>query len=201
MIYLRLLVLLCLSGFTALLASSCRPYLPYFKAYSNAYINKEFPYELFAGQDYQESRCRFVISYDGVGSESPAQITWRLWRGFLKPYGIYNLRTVSNFTKAQTLIMAKLIRKSRAKDYKPLWIPFQAYNGGWLVLKEIKRAGGITYQPYVKRFCKRRTIHFRNGTSKSACDINYEYPHLIDKWTKKFYRKEDYPKEWNLWGY
>jgi len=182
--------------------ASCRPYIPYLKTYSEKYLGEDFPYWYFIGQDYQESNCRFVISYDGVGSESPAQITWKIWKRYLKSYGIKNLRTIDSFTKAQVLIMKRLIHKANKKGYKQLWIPFQAYNGGWLVLKETKRTPlnkGILMQHDVKSYCRRKTITFKNGSTRKACDINYNYPIEIATWVAKYY--SDFIKEtsWHMW--
>lgn len=178
--------------------NSCRNYASYLESYSSKIIAEDFPYWYLMGQDYQESNCRFIISNDGIGSESPAQITWRWWKNYLKPYGVYNVRTIPNFTKAQVLIMNKLIKKAQSKGYKPLWVSFQAYNGGWLVLKEIKRAG-TTKHNLVKYSCRRRVVHFGNGQSKSACDINYEYPVLIEKHTNRFYKDLIRKTNWSMW--
>ena len=185
----RLVIALLLTT-TLAYTASCRPFTPYLKKYSELYLGKDFPYWYFIGQDYQESRCRFVISYDGIGSESPAQITWRWWSRYLRPYGIKNLRTIDNFTKAQVLIMRRLVRKAKSKGYKQLWVPFQAYNGGWLVLKEIARTPrikGVLMQNAVKKRCRRKTITFNNGTTRKACDINYHYPIEIEVWSTRYY--------------
>jgi len=169
--------------------ASCRPYIPYLKLYSEQIISKDFPYWYLIGQDYQESNCRFVRSRDGVGSESPAQITWKVWGKTLKRYGIRNLKTTRNFTKSQVLIMNILIDKARNKGYNKLWVPFQAYNGGWLVLKELSRTPTrLRYMQYeVSKRCRRKIIHFKNGQSISACKINYEYPIKISEHTARYY--------------
>jgi len=194
-------IVLVLLSSVVVYGASCRPYIPYLKLYSEKIIAKDFPYWYLVGQDYQESNCRFVISYDGVGSESPAQITWRVWGRTLKRYGIRNLKTTKNFTKAQVLIMNILIKKTRKKGYNKLWVPFQAYNGGWLVLKEIKRTPShLRYMQHeVKKRCRRRIIHFRNGQSKPACDINYEYFIQISEHTARYYSKLIKKTPWLSW--
>ncbi len=180
-------------------ASSCHPYIPYYKKYSAVYIGESFPYQLFAGQAYTESHCRFVISYDGVGSESPAQITYRWWRGYLKSYGVYNVRTIPNFTKAQVLIMRSLIDKAQAKGYDQLAVAFQAYNGGWLVLKELDRCDTKDVKE-ARECCRRKIIYFKNGTSRAACDINYNYPNEIEEATNRFYGGfDDATTTWRMW--
>lgn len=188
-------LLLLISFIVVINAASCKPYAAYIEKYSKAYIAKDFPYWYLLGQDYTESNCKFIISKDGVGSESPAQITWNVWKHYLKPYGIHNLRSIDSFTKAQVLIMRRIIKHSK---YNELWISFQAYNGGWLVKKEIKRAG-TTIQPIVKQYCRRKNIRFKNGTVRNACDINYEYPHKIEDYTYKFYKSLIKETTWSMW--
>lgn len=185
---------------TQAIADSCRPYAPYLKKYSAELIAHDFPYVYLVAQVHKESNCRFVISYDGVGSESPAQITWKWWSGYLKAYGVYNLKTIPNFTKAQVLIMKRMIEKAYAAGNKKLWIPFQAYNGGWLVLKEIERSGGSLEQSTVKKYCRRKTIRFKNGQTRSACDINYEYPVKIEKFSISIYHDmKEKTTTWEMW--
>ena len=155
-------------------ANSCRPYVKSLKKYSIMY-NSPVPYYYLVAQDKVESNCRFVTSYDGVGSESPAQITWKIWGRFLKPYGIYNLKTIKNFTKAQVIIMKSLYKHSVRKGYTKGWLAFQEYNGGGLVYREAKRANSSIHSS-VRRVCHRRVIRFKNGSRRSACNINYNYP-------------------------
>ena len=176
----------------------CLQYKPYLKYYSQQVFKKDFPYWYLLGQDKQESNCRFIISYDGIGSESPAQITWRVWKRYLKPYGVYNLRTNSNFTKAQVLIMKNCKKQAYSSH---LWVSEQIYNGGSLVNKEITRARkalGIREVSHnqARRFCKRRIIHFKNGQSISACKINYDYSEKVFKYGQKY---KEYNTTYRYW--
>ena len=178
----------------------CLQYEPYLKYYSQQVFKKDFPYWFLVGQDKQESGCRFIISYDGVGSESPAQITWRVWRRYLKPYGIYNLRTNSNFTKAQVLIMKNCKKQAYSSH---LWVSVQIYNGGSLVNKEIERARKVlgireVSHNQARRFCRRRIIHFRNGQSISACSINYNYSEKVFKYGKE-YKEKGFNTSYKFW--
>jgi len=182
-------------------ADSCRPLVPYLKEYSHKYISDDFPYWYLIGQGYQESRCRNVISMDGVGSQGYAQITWRVWRHFLQARGINNLNSRSNITRAHVLIMKRLIAKASNKGYNKLWVAFQAYNGGWLVLKEISRTPKhLRYMQYeVSKRCRRKIIHFSNGQSISACKINYSYPIQIETFCAKFYSDLMENTTWVMW--
>ena len=176
----------------------CLQYKPYLKYYSQQVFKKDFPYWYLLGQDKQESNCRFIISYDGIGSESPAQITWRVWKRYLKPYGVYNLRTNSNFTKAQVLIMKNCKKQAYSSH---LWVAFSVYNSGHIVNKEITKARktlGIREVPYciAKNFCKRRMIHFNNGQVISACKIGYDYPKRVFKYGNKY---KEYNTTYKYW--
>jgi hypothetical protein len=179
--------------------ASCRYTAPYFRKYSNEYLGIKFPYQLFMSQGWHESNCRIkAISDDYVGSEGIGQITWRWWKNYLKPKGVPNLKTIDNQCKAQVLIMKKLIMESNNKTgCNKLWIPFQAYNGGWLVVKELRRACSCNHDE-AKKECRRKIIHFKNGSSRGACDINYKYSKDIYESAKKYYNYVE-TKDWRFW--
>jgi hypothetical protein len=143
-----------------------------------------FPYWFGVGQLKQESRCRNVISRDGVGSQGLAQITYRVWRKFLNSKGIADLRTTRHQLKAQAYIMQDAKKQAYSSH---LWVAYQIYNGGGLVNKEIKRARvkcGIREVPHdvARAFCKRKLVYFDNGQSINACDINYDYSEKVYKY-------------------
>lgn len=144
------------------------------------YFGVDYPYHYSLGQLQQESNCRNVISRDGVGSEGPAQITYRLWASALKKQGINEIRSTNNHTKAQAYINYAMHRDN---PHKRLWVTYQMYNGGYLVLKEIKKAGKVDWSA-AKAKCSRKIVHFKDGSSESACDINYDY-------SKRIYRYGD----------
>jgi hypothetical protein len=179
--------------------ASCRWTAPYFRKYSNEHLGISFPYQLFMAQGWHESKCSLrAISSDGAGSKGVGQITWRWWKHTLKKEGIPNLRTIDRQCEAQVVIMKKLIEQARAKTgYSRLWIAFQAYNGGWLVAKEVRRAGNGNHSS-ARLQCRRKIIHFRNGTSRSACDINYNYSEDIYHSATKWYAYNE-TKQWRFW--
>lgn len=147
----------------------------------------DYPYHYAVAQLHKESLCRNVLSRDGVGSEGYAQITYRVWEKRLKTFGINEVRTTSNNLRAQAIINKDVWDST---PHKKLWVSMQIYNGGYLVLKEIDRAGAVDWQA-ARDQCKRRIIRFNNGQERSACDINYEYSKLIFKYGEDYRRTED----------
>jgi hypothetical protein len=95
----------------------------------------DFPYQYGVGQLQQESECRNILSRDGVGSEGLPQITYRVWQKTLKLNGIESIIAIPDQLKAQAIIM-----KSVYQPKYGLWVTYQIYNGGRLVIKEIFRA-------------------------------------------------------------
>lgn len=142
------------------------------------YFGTDYPYHYSLGQTHQESNCRNVISKDGIGSEGPAQITYRWWKDALHKQGITEIRSTANHTKAQAYINYAMHKDN---PHKKLWITYQMYNGGGLVLKEIKKAGKVDWVA-AKAKCSRKVIKFSNGQTESACDINYHYSKAVAKY-------------------
>lgn len=142
-----------------------------------------YPYQYGVAQLVQESGCRNILSLDGVGSEGLPQITYRIWQKPLKDAGIGGIKSIGNQLKAQAIIMRSL--------YSPkygLWVTYQKYNGGGLVLKEINRAGVEDWQK-AKDKCRRGQSCFTYRgvkTCKSNCEINYDYSQKIFKYAKEY---------------
>lgn len=139
------------------------------------------------GQLQQESNCRNVISRDGVGSEGLPQITFRVWKASLAKQGIFDIKSIPNQLKAHAYINYVSYKQD---PYKHLWVTYQIYNGGTLVLKEIKRAGKVDWA-LAKKACSRKIIKFKDGSTESACDINYSYPKQIYKYGSTYKTIED----------
>ena len=181
-----LLVVLLSSGLYS--ASRCKNYIQRVKLAHFSTFGIDYPYWYGIGQLQQESRCRNVLSNDGIGSEGLPQITYKVWGKYLQKKGIPNILTVKNQLNAQAIIMADCKKTAYSSH---LWVAYQIYNGGPLVNKEIKRAR-LKYnirevpQFLAREFCKRRIIHFNNGQSIDACDINYEYSEKVYKYGLKY---------------
>lgn len=154
------------------------------------YFGTDFPYHYSVGQLQQESNCKNVISLDGVGSEGPAQVTYKVWKDALRKQGIGEVKTTKNNLRAQAYINYAAHKQNK---HKKLWVSYQIYNGGGLVLKEISRAGKVDWAA-AKKECRRKIVHFKGGYSESACDINYSYSKQLFKYGDTYRVFPDSPK-------
>ncbi|MDD5548639.1 MAG: hypothetical protein PHI79_03460 [Sulfurovaceae bacterium] len=157
----------------------CHNYIQNVRVAHYEQFGVDFPYQYGVAQLQQESNCRDVISLDGVGSQGLPQITYRLWQKTLSSKGVDNIKSIPNQLKAQAIIM-----KSLHNPKYGLWVTYQVYNGGGLVVKEINRAG-IESWDKAKKNCHRGKSCFRfkgQVQCRSNCDINYEYSKNIYKY-------------------
>ncbi len=164
--------------------SRCQSYVQDVRRAHWTQFGVDYPYQYGVGQLVQESGCRNVISYDGVGSEGLPQITYRLWQKPLKAKGVESVKAIPNQLKAQAIIM-----KSVYQPMYGLWVTYQVYNGGGLVLKEISRAGSEDWVR-AKANCKRGQSCFTYPSGKkecvSNCEINYDYSVQVYKYGEKY---------------
>lgn len=192
-----LLCTLCLLWLTPTEANAldrCKSLAHRVKISHQQYFGVDFPYHYSVGQLQQESNCKDVISRDGVGSEGPGQITYRLWADALKKQGIAEVKTTRNNLRAQAYINYAAHKQN---PHKKLWVTYQIYNGGGLVIKEISRAGKLDWA-LAKAACRRKIVHFKGGYSESACDINYDYSKRIFKYGVTYKVLED-PRIYTFW--
>jgi len=162
----------------------CQSYVQEVRKAHFSQFGIDYPYQYGVGQLVQESGCRNIISYDGVGSEGLPQITYRLWQKSLKAKGVESIKAIPNQLKAQAIIM-----KSVYQPKYGLWVTYQVYNGGGLVLKEINRAGAEDWEK-AKANCKRGQSCFTYPSGKkecvSNCEINYDYSNQVYKYGEKY---------------
>lgn len=149
------------------------------------YFGIDYPWWYGVAQLQKESNCRNVLSKDGVGSEGPAQITYRIWKNPLTKEGIPEVRTRKNHLRAQAFINYDCWKQAERAGYPALWVAMQIYNGGGLVLKELNRSGDFSWQA-ARDACRRKNITFSNGQVRNACDINYEYSKILFKYADKY---------------
>lgn len=143
----------------------------------------EYPWWYGVAQLEEESACRSgVTSNDGVGSQGLSQVTWSFWGKHLKKAGINDLSTTKNQIRAQAYVM----RDAHRHRFYELWVSYQIYNGGRLVLKEIARSGGAPDWAKAKAVARRRDVHFSNGQVINAADINYRYSKRIFKHGQRY---------------
>lgn len=172
----------------------CQNYKQEVRRYHYEVFGVDFPWWYAVGQLQQESGCRNVISNDGVGSQGLPQITWSVWKKHLEKQGIHNLKSTASQLRAQAVINKNTWDQSPVDK---LWVSYQIYNGGRLVLKEISRAGSDEWQEARKQ-CHRKIISFSNGMRIDACDINYDYSQKIFKYGNQ-YRTEEDSKQFKYW--
>lgn len=171
--YLLLLLILWVGDAQA--SDRCQSYSQEVRKAHSFYFGIDYPWHYSVAQLQQESNCRNVTSRDGIGSQGLPQITYRWWKKPLAKAGIPDIISVSNQLRAQAFINFDASGQNR---WKYLWINYQIYNGGRLVLKEIDRAGHPCWDS-ARTFCERRVITFSSGQKIDACDINYDYSKKI----------------------
>lgn len=185
---LRLYFILLFLSHTLLAVDRCQSLVHDVRKAHYRVFGLDYPYWYGVGQLKQESRCRDVISRDGVGSQGVAQITYRIWKKYLLKHSVDDLMSINNQLTAQALIMKNCKKQAYSSH---LWVAYQVYNGGALVNKEITRARvelGIREISHemARLYCKRRTITFLNGTQINACDINYDYSKKVFKYGNNY---------------
>lgn len=165
----------------------CLKYSRDVQRYHAQYFGVDFPAGYSVAQLHAESLCReSILSGDGIGSEGPAQITFRLWRERLEAEGIAEIHSIPNHLRAQAYINRDAYDRAACPR---LWVMYQIYNGGTLVNREIARAGSCRWQDALQH-CERHAINVGKGQRRSACDINYEYSQRIHG-LGKLYRADD----------
>lgn len=175
------------------LLDRCSTYSSDVRMYHWKELGINYPWEYAVAQLAQESACRNRISLDGVGSEGLPQITFKVWRDKLSGVGIDDLKTVSNQLRAQAVINWEMWRSVSGANAPKLWIAFQDYNGGPLVLKEIKRAGSLEHSAW-RLACNRKDVKVSPTQTRNACDINAEYSVNISAMARKYWGVKDSPQ-------
>ncbi|MDD5406025.1 MAG: hypothetical protein PHE73_03665 [Sulfurovaceae bacterium] len=182
--WLYLFVILSAVSLNAGTVGRCQSYVQDVRKAHWEQFGVDYPYQYGVAQLQQESNCRNVLSLDGVGSEGLPQITYRLWQKPLASHGVKSIRAIPDQLKAQAIIMRSV--------YQPkygLWVTYQVYNGGGLVLKEIGRAGGEDWGK-AKAQCRRgqSCFTYKNGKREcvSNCVINYDYSKKIDRYAQNY---------------
>lgn len=168
----------------------CRQYAGEVRRAHFGQFGVDYPWWYGVGQLQQESGCRNVISLDGIGSQGVSQVTWSFWGKYLERAGIDNLATPANQIRAQAFINRDAWNQARPKR---LWIGFQIYNGGRLVLKEIE-AAGVAEWSAARAKCRRKVVVFKSGQRLDACEINYDYSQKLATYGEQYRIGPDAPK-------
>jgi len=163
------------------------------KLATQRFFGSDFPYWYNIGVAHTETRCRFIISKDGYGSVGYFQLTPKFLDPVLRPYfPKYTENTLDHFYAFAYYL--------RSLYYTPLWIMYQRYNGGDLVLKECKKAKSLQWED-CKAQCRRKFVCvYYTGMSceqyRSACDINYAYSQHVYKYGQYYKTDKDRQGFW-----
>lgn len=171
-------------------AGRCRQYAEEVRQEHFRQFGVDYPWHYALGQLQQESGCRNVVSLDGIGSAGVSQVTWSFWGPHLVKAGIPDLATSRHQIRAQALINRDAWDQAHPKR---LWIGFQIYNGGRLVLKEIA-AAGVADWAAARAKCRRRVVVFKSGQRLDACEINYDYSQKLAAYGAQYRIGPDAPK-------
>jgi len=157
------------------------------------YFASDFPYWYNIGLAHTETKCRFVISKDGYGSVGYFQLTPKFLDPTLRPY-------FPKYTENHLDHFYAFAYYLRSLYKEPLWIMYQRYNGGDLVLRECSRANSMRWED-CKAQCKRKDVcvWFDGLTCKqyrNACDINYSYSKKVYQNGQYYRTGEDKLKFW-----
>jgi hypothetical protein len=163
------------------------------KLATQRFFGSDFPYWYNIGLAHTETHCRFIISKDGYGSVGYFQLTPKFLDPMLRPY-------FPKYTENHMHHFYAFAYYLRSLYYNPLWIMYQRYNGGDLVLKECKRANSVQWGD-CKAHCRRKNVcvWFDGLTCKqyrSACDINYSYSQHVYKYGQYYKTGEDKQSFW-----
>jgi hypothetical protein len=147
------------------------------------------------GQAQEESRCRAdVTSFDG--GEGLFQFT-----GTTKSWTRKQMGEELNFYNPQDAIKAGawyMYRLHKQNWDGALWLDYQAFNGGWTLLKKEKVRAGITDHDLMFIACQRKVITLKSGSLLDFCVVNYSYSEKIYKNANKYRLMGD--GKWQYWS-
>ena len=155
-------------------------------------IDKDYPYWYSVGQAKAESNCKWIVSKDGHGSVGYFQLTPKFLDQIIRPvFPKYTELHPHHFYGAAYFM--KTLHKNNPS--KKLWVTFQMFNGGYLVIRECKRADSWNWED-CKSECRRRNVCvlMKGGECvqyRSACDINYKYSKNIYSYGSSYRVGED----------
>ncbi|MEM4958620.1 MAG: hypothetical protein QXX12_01950 [Nanopusillaceae archaeon] len=160
------------------------------RKYTFKILEKGFPYHYTIGLFQTETNCRWLISRDGVGSIGYAQITPSMWDRYLLPYAPnYKVKDHPDHIIATKILLKHYMQRNTCNK---LWITYQIHNGGFLILRECKRANSCEWKD-CKNNCRRRDVCvlFDNTTKtckqfRNACEITYSYSQKVHQYGLRY---------------
>lgn len=155
-------------------------------------LGLDYPWWYNLGQLRQESRCRAdIAAFDGgqgLAQFMPATIAALSKRAGEK----LDAYKPEHAIRLQAMFLADL---DRGNPSGRLWPIFQAYNGGWTLLKrEAMRAGGWD-RAKMRATCQRRVLQLKSGPL-DLCEVNYTYPAHVAKFGEVYRAGQDARNFW-----
>jgi hypothetical protein len=188
------------SGLSLLWANPrCLKLEPTIQEVTERYIAEDYPTHYNVATAERESDCKWKESTDGHGSVGYFQLTPKFLDPTLRPlFPDYTKPYSKDHFYAFAYYLNTLIKSTPAPR---LWIVYQRYNGGHLVIKECRRAGSWEWGKCLQ-FCRRGMVCVREERNeckqyRNACEINYQYSLFICIHSEKYRRRED--GRWRYW--
>jgi hypothetical protein len=173
----------------------CVQYVPEIRQWSWFYQGSDYPYHYNVGQAQEESRCRAdITSFDG--GEGLFQFT-----GSTKSWTRQQMAENLDFYNPHHAIKAGAWYMSRLHKQNwdgALWLDYQAFNGGWTLLKKERDRAGVTNHELMSIVCKRKVITLKSGGLLDFCVVNYSYSEKIYRNSNKYRMMGD--GKWQYWS-
>jgi soluble lytic murein transglycosylase-like protein len=193
-----LLILLTLINQNCFAVDRCDQYKIEIKNQSTRILGPQWPWYCNLAQLSQESNCRAnITAFDG--GQGMAQFMPATEKGMERKYHTsFNPYDPKDAMRMQSLFLYELHQGNKFPN-KPVWLTFQAYNGGYVLLqKEYLRSiqhvdaklNQCTTKPdweKMKPQCRRKKIPMKGGRILDLCDVNYNYSIQIYRGGKKYY--------------
>ena len=176
----------------------CQDYVTDIRIQHCKYFGLSFPYWYGVGQAKQESNCRAdITAFDaGMGLTQFMPATWKMVEGHIGKLNPYN---PENSIRAQAWYMWQLQKENW--DGR-LFLAYMFYNSGFgTIRKEYLRSVSVYHcksadYELMKLVCKRRVLALKNGRLLDLCQVGYDYPKQIYKYSQKYKLFAD---DWRYW--
>ena len=173
----------------------CEQYRTEIRQWHWFYFGADYPYHYGVAQAQQESNCRATVtSFDG--GEGLFQFT-----GATKNWTRQQMGENLDFYNPHNAIKAGawyMFRLHKQNWDGALWLDYQAFNGGWTLLKKEKIRAGITDHDLMFIACQRKVITLKSGSLLDFCVVNYSYSNQIYSKANKYRLMGD--GKWRFWN-
>jgi len=193
-IFLAVIILL-LFSFPARAVDLCQDYIIDVRNQHTRYFGPTFPWWYGLGQLRQESCCRSkVTAFDhGMGIAQFMPATHKYVEGLigekLDPYNPHQA------IRMQAFYMHNIHKQNKFPN-KPLWVTYQAYNGGWTMLNREKVRANSFSRDEMRKVCNRKIIKLKGGNLLDMCEVNYDYSRKVFLYGSKYKTTKDNQPYW-----